>query len=123
LVEKLVEIVHITTPQEESNPTFKSLKRQLKEARTKVDRMRKEYLSVSRKFKEVLDIHRKSIDKKTFMSKIFLPLHRMLKNLYRKNIYYQAHIRKLKEELQPFKEELAKRNMDILAKFATRRSS
>jgi hypothetical protein len=36
---------------------------------------------------------------------------------------HQAQIRELKIELQPFKEELAKRNLDMLAKFATRRSS
>jgi len=42
VVENPVEIIDITTPQEESNPTFKRLKRQIKEARSEVDKMRKE---------------------------------------------------------------------------------
>jgi hypothetical protein len=42
--EKPIEIVDITTPQEESNPTFKRLKRQLKEARVEVDKLKSEDL-------------------------------------------------------------------------------
>ena len=89
-VENVVEIVDITTPQEESNPIFKRLKRQLKEARDEVDKMRKEYLSVRNKFKEVLDIHHKSIDKENFLAKRLFPLHKQPRNIYRQNIYYQA---------------------------------
>jgi hypothetical protein len=122
-IEKRIEIVDITTPQEESIPTFKRLKIKLKETRDEVDKMIKEYLHVRRKFKEVLDIHCKSIGKENSMAKRFLPLHRKLINIYRKNIYYQSQIKNLKEELWPFKEELANRNMNTLPKFATRRSS
>jgi uncharacterized protein YaaN involved in tellurite resistance len=61
--------------------------------------------------------------KEKFLAKRFFPLHRKLKNVYRKNKTHQAEIRKLKAELQPFREEVAKRNLDMLAKVATRRSS
>jgi hypothetical protein len=74
--ENPVQIFDITTPQEESNPTFKRLKRQLKEEMVEVDKMRKEYLSFINKFKEVMDIHRNSINKETFLAKISFPLHR-----------------------------------------------
>jgi hypothetical protein len=65
-------------------------------------------------------MYHETIDKAIFIAKRFRPLHRQLRNLYRQNKAYQAQIRKLKMELQPFKEELAKRNLDMLAKFATR---
>jgi uncharacterized protein YaaN involved in tellurite resistance len=80
-------------------------------------------LDSRRKLKEMLDMYEETIDKARFLDKIFFPLHRKLKNLYRQNMTHQVEIRKLKEELQPFKEELAKRNLDMLAKVATRRSS
>jgi hypothetical protein len=73
LVEQPIEIVDITTPQEESNPTFKRLKRQLKEARVEVDRMKKEDLSVRRKFKEVLDIHVSPLTRKILWLKYYFP--------------------------------------------------
>jgi hypothetical protein len=122
-VENPVEIIDITTPQKESNHTFKRLKRQLKEARVEVDEMKKGELVAKKKLNGLMDMYHETIDKARFIAKRFRPLHRQLKNLYRQNKAYQAQIRKLKMELQPFKEELAKRNMDMLAKFATRRSS
>jgi hypothetical protein len=71
----------------------------------------------------MLDMYEETIDKERFLAKRFFPLHRKLKNVYRQNITHQAEIRKLKAELQPFREEVAKRNLDMLAKVATRRSS
>jgi peptidoglycan hydrolase CwlO-like protein len=44
-----------------------------------------------------------------------LPLHRQVKNVYRKNKYFQAEIIRLKKELQQSKEHIVKRNMDLLA--------
>jgi uncharacterized protein YaaN involved in tellurite resistance len=123
LLSNPIEVVDITTPQHESNPTFKRLKRQLKEARVEVDKLKKEDLGSRKKLKEMMGMYHETIDKAIFLAKIFLPLHRQLKNLYRQNRSHQAQIRKLKAELQPFKEELAKRNLDMLAKVATRRSS
>jgi uncharacterized protein YaaN involved in tellurite resistance len=98
------------------------LKRQLKEARVEVDKLKKEDLGSRMKLKEMLDMYHETIDKEIFLSKIFLPLHRKLKNIYSQNRSHQAQIGKLKAELQPFKEELAKRNIEMLTKVATRRS-
>jgi len=42
------------------------------------------------------------------------PLHRQLKNLYRKNRYFQSQNRKLKAELQLFQDEMAQRNLNVL---------
>jgi hypothetical protein len=64
-----------------------------------------------------------TIDKERYMAKISLPLHRKLKNVYKHKRAYQVEIRKLKVELQLFKEKVAKRNLDILAKVDTRRST
>jgi predicted nucleic acid-binding Zn-ribbon protein len=52
-----------------------------------------------------------------------MPLHRKLKNLYIQKKDLQAQIRRLKLELQPFKKEIAQRNLNMLAQATTRRSS
>jgi peptidoglycan hydrolase CwlO-like protein len=57
------------------------------------------------------------------MVKISLPLHRQLKNVYRQKISYQDEIKRLKEELKPFKEKIEKINLDMLAHVDTRRST
>jgi uncharacterized protein YaaN involved in tellurite resistance len=84
--------------------------------------LKKEDLNYRKKLKGVLGIYHETIDKARFLDKIFVPLQRQLKNIYRHNRSYQSQIKKLKEELQPFKEELAKRNLDMLTKVSTRRS-
>jgi hypothetical protein len=76
-----------------------------------------------KKLNELMEMYHETIDKAKFIAKRFRPLHRQLRNLYRQNIAYQSQIRRLKMELQPFREELAKKNLDMLAKVATRRSS
>jgi len=68
-------------------------------------------------------MYKETIDKARFLAKRFLPLHRKLKNVYRQNRACQDEITKLKAELHPFREEVAKRNLDMLAKVDTRRSS
>jgi hypothetical protein len=75
------------------------------------------------KLKEMLDIYEETIDKSRIMAKRYFLLHMQLKNVYRQKRACQAEIRKLKAELQPFKEEVEKRNLDMLAKLATRRST
>jgi hypothetical protein len=50
-LEKPIEIIDVTTPQEESNPTFKRLKRQLKEARVEVDKLKSEDSRYRKKLK------------------------------------------------------------------------
>jgi peptidoglycan hydrolase CwlO-like protein len=71
----------------------------------------------------LMDMYHETIEKARFIAKRFQPLNRQLRNLYRQNKSHQAQIRKLNMELQPFKEDITKRNMDVLAKVATRRSS
>jgi hypothetical protein len=85
--------------------------------------LKKENLEARIKLKDMLDLYEETIDKARYMAKRSLPLHRKLKNVYKQKRACQAEIRKLKAELQPFKEQVAKRNLDILAKVATRRST
>jgi hypothetical protein len=94
--EKPIEIVDITTPQEESNPTSKRLKIQLKEAMVEVDKLKSEDYGYRNNLKGIMGMYHETIDKARFLAKSFFPLHRQLKNLYRQNISHQAHIRKLK---------------------------
>ena len=75
------------------------------------------------KLKEMLEMYGETIDKARFLGKRFFPLHRKLKNVYRKNKTHQDEIKKLKAELHPFKDELDKRNLDMIAKVATKRIS
>ena len=64
---------------------------------------------------DLMDMYLETIDKARFTTKIFMPLHRQLKNLYRHNRNLQAQIRRFKLELQPFKEKLAQRNLNMLS--------
>jgi hypothetical protein len=83
----------------------------------------KEDLETRIKLKDMLDLYEETIDKARYMAKRSLPIHRKLKNVYKQKRACQAEIRKLKAELHPFKEKVAKRNLDMLAKVATRRST
>jgi hypothetical protein len=73
LLSNPIEVVDITTPQHESNPTFKRLKRQLKEARVEADKLKKEDLGSRKKLKEMLGMYHETIDKARFLAKIFFP--------------------------------------------------
>jgi len=102
-IEEHIEVINITTPE---NPTFKRLKKQLKEARTKIAQLKGEGLFEKNNLNDLMDMYIETIHKAIFVAKRFLPLHRKLKNLYRQNKDLRAQIRKLKMELQTFKEEL-----------------
>jgi DNA polymerase III delta subunit len=52
-----------------------------------------------KKLKDLMDMYMETIDKARFTTRIFLPLHRQLRNLYRQNRDLQSQIRKLKVEL------------------------
>jgi hypothetical protein len=82
-----------------------------------------EGLDERKKLKDLMDMYLETIDKSRITVKRFFPLHGKLKHLYKQNKDSQAQIRRLKLELQPFKEELAQRNLNMLAQAATRRSS
>jgi len=118
-----IEIIEINSPSHESNPTFKRPRRQLKDRRAENEKLKEENLEARIKLKNTLDLYEGTIDKARYMAKRSLPLHRQLTNVYRQKRACQAEIRRLKAELQPFKEKIAKINLDMLARVATRRST
>jgi uncharacterized protein YfcZ (UPF0381/DUF406 family) len=115
-MKKPVEIINISTPP--SNHTFKRLIRQLREARKEVARLKSEGLSERIKMKELMDNYNNTLDLARFAARRALPLHKQLKNLYRKNRDFQSQNRKLKAELQHFKDEVAQRNLNVLVEAA-----
>jgi len=95
-LEHPIEIIDITTPQEEINPTSKRLKIKLKKARVEVDQLKIENSCYRKKLKGMIGMYHETIDKAKFIDKILFPLHKQLRNIYKQNIYHQAQIRKLK---------------------------
>jgi hypothetical protein len=87
-----------------------------------VAHLKEESLTERRKMKELMDMYNETLDLERFTARRFLPLHRQLKNLYRKNRSFQSQNRKLKEELQPFKDDLAQRNLNVLVQAAIERN-
>ena len=114
-IKKPVEVININTPP--SNHTFKRLIRQLKE----VAHLKAESLTERIKMKELMDMYNNTLDLEIFVARRALPLHKQLKNLYRKNRGFQSQNRKLKEELQHFKDELAQRNLNVMVEAAIER--
>jgi hypothetical protein len=110
-----IEIIEIKSPSEESNPTFKRLRKQLKEARVENEKLKKENLQARIQLKENIGMCEESIAKEKHMVRRTLPLHRQVKNVYMKNRFFQDEIIRLKKELQQSKEHIAKRNLDLLA--------
>jgi hypothetical protein len=82
-IEKPDEVINISTPPD--NPTFKTLIRQLKDARKEVAHLKGEILTERRKMKELIDMYNETLDMAIFTARRLLPLHRQLKTLYRKN--------------------------------------
>jgi hypothetical protein len=105
-----MEVIDINTPLHEGNPTFKRLRRQLKDAKYEIDKLKKEQLDSRIKMKEMLDLYEDTIDKSWFMAKRSFPLHMQLKNVYGQKRTCQAKIKKLKAELHLLREEVEKRN-------------
>jgi hypothetical protein len=97
--------------------------RQLKDARKEISHFKGEGLDERKNFKHLMDMYLETIDKARFTTNIFMPLHRQLRNLYRKNKDLQSQIIKLKLDFHPFKEEIAQINLNVLAQVATRRST
>jgi hypothetical protein len=69
--EKPVEIIDITTPQKESNHTFKRLKIQLKESRDEVDEKKKGELVAKKNLKGLIELYHETINKAIFIDKRF----------------------------------------------------
>jgi hypothetical protein len=114
-----VEVINITTPP--NNHTFKRLIRQLREARKEVAHLKAESLSEIIKMKELMDMYSNTLDLAIFAARRAQPLDKQLKNLYRKNRGFQSQNRKLKAQLQHFKDELAHRNLNVLVEAAIER--
>jgi hypothetical protein len=85
--------------------------------------LKEENLEAQIKLKNTLDLYEEIIDKEIYMAKRSLPLHRKMKNMYRQKRSFQVEIRRLKVELQPFKEKIEKINLDMLAHVDTRGST
>jgi hypothetical protein len=120
-VENPIEIIYITTPPD--SPTFKRLIRQLKDARKEIFHLKGEGLAERKKMKDLMDMYKETIELAKFTTRRFLPLHRHLRNLYRRNRDLQSQNIKLKEELQPFKYDLAQRNISVLSQETSRISA
>jgi hypothetical protein len=114
-------VIEITTHPE--NTTFKRLIQQLRESRDKIAKLKREELVGKKKLRDLMDMYRENLVQTKFIAMRFRPFHMQLKSLYRQNLSYQGQIKGLKMELQHFKEELAKINLNVLAQDDTRRSS
>jgi hypothetical protein len=85
--------------------------------------LKREDLVGKKKLRYLMDMYRENLVHAKFIAKRFIPLHMQLKSLYIQNLCYQGQIRGLNMELQPFREELSKTNLNVLAQAAIRRSS
>ena len=83
-------------------------------ARKEVAHLKVEGIYDRVKMKELMDGYNHTLDLAIFAAIRDQPLHRKLKNLYRKNIDFQYKNIKLKEELQQFQDEMAQRNLNVL---------
>jgi hypothetical protein len=64
--------------------------------------------------KELMYGYKHTLEIERFAARKDQPLHRQLKNLYRKNKEFQSQNRKIKEDLQHFQDEVAQRNLQVL---------
>jgi dsDNA-specific endonuclease/ATPase MutS2 len=68
-----------------------------------------------------MDMYNNTLDLERFAARRAQPLHKKLKNLYKQNRGFQSQNRKLKVELQHFKDELAQRNLNVLVEASIER--
>jgi hypothetical protein len=73
--------------------------RQLREGRKEVARLKAEGLSERINMNELMDMYNNTLELVRFAARRSLPLHKQLKNLYRKNKGFQSQNRKLKVEV------------------------
>jgi hypothetical protein len=85
---KPIEIVHVTAPPK--NQTFKRLIRQLREARKEVAQLKREAMSDRAKMTELMDGYSDTLDLARFAARRAQPLHRQVKNIYRKIRDFQS---------------------------------
>ena len=101
--------VHISS--EKEYMTTKILKRQLKEAQDEIVEMRGKNRKMKERIEEHLDLCQEALENRKIMVKRSLPLHKQMKNIQKKN-------RALKTKDGLIKEQMAKRNLDLLAQVA-----
>jgi hypothetical protein len=73
--------------------------------------MREKNRKMKERIEEHLDLCQEALDNRKIMVKMSLPLRKKMKNLYKKN-------RALKTKDRLIKEQMAKRNLDLLAQVA-----
>jgi hypothetical protein len=83
----------------------------LKEAQDVIVQLREENRKMKRKIAEHLDLCEEALEKNKRMLKRYMALHKHVKSLY-------IHNRTLKEKERQRKEQIAKRNLDLLAQVA-----
>jgi hypothetical protein len=81
-IEKHVEVINIKTPP--SNNTFKRLNRQLRATRKEFARLKEKRLYERINMKEHMDMYSNTLDIEIFAARRAMPLHKKLRNLYRK---------------------------------------
>jgi hypothetical protein len=113
---KPIKTLHNTTPPDIH--TFKRLIKKLRESRKEVAQLKKEAMYDRSKMIEIMDGYSHTLDLARFVARRSQPLHRQLKNLYRKNKGFQSQNRKLKAELKHFQDEVAQRNLQVLVEAA-----
>jgi hypothetical protein len=83
----------------------------LKEAQAEIVKLREENRQMKEKIAEHLDLCEEALENRKIMVKRYLPLHKQMKNIYKKN-------RTLKTKDRLRKEQMEKRNLDLLAQVA-----
>jgi len=82
-VEKPMEIIDITTPHDKS--TFNRIIRQLRYARKEIVHLKGERLTKRKNMSKLMDMYNETLDLARFTTRRFVPLHRKIQTLYRKN--------------------------------------
>jgi len=68
-IKKHIVIIDIITPPK--NPTFKRINRQIKEARTEIDKIKREELVERMKLNGLMEMYHETVNKAIFISKRF----------------------------------------------------
>ena len=104
------------------------MKAQLEQAQDTIEKLREGNKEMKISIAGHMDICEYVLFKANIIVRKTLPLHRQVKNLYRKNRTLQAEIRALQEdnnmlneELQATKSKVSRRNLNILVEAATSR--
>jgi hypothetical protein len=112
---RVASVVEVHSSLEESDLRVKRLKNQLREAQDLIVHLREENKEMKVKMVAHLDDCEKVIDNGRYMVKRSLHLHKQLKNVYKQKMVLQKENKVLKRKLHRLEEEVAQRNLDMLA--------